>query len=56
MLPIGSPKGIEARDFIPIGPPKGIEVRDLYIKISILIDFSRFWIDFIENNMILYGN
>ena len=32
-------------------PPKGDRSEGSYIKISILIDFSRFWVDFIKNDM-----
>ena len=32
--------------------PKGDRSEGFYIKISILIDVSRCWVDFIEHNMI----
>ena len=30
--------------------------EELYIEISIFIDFSRFWADFIKNHILIYGN
>ena len=37
-------------------PPKGDRSEGFYIKISILIDFSRFWADFIKNHIFIYGD
>ena len=40
----------------PKAYPRHDRSEGFYIKISIFIDFSGFWVDFIENNILIYGN
>ena len=37
-------------------PPKGDRSEGFYINVSIFIDFSGFWVDFIKNTILIYGN